>query len=127
MDIALQMGGKTIIMVGQDLAYSDNRKHVSGHVHVNGQDSIKPINTMRTVKSANGETLYTTLGLLSFKRWIENRIQDEPDKKFINATEGGAFIKGAEHKGLGAAIEQYLKEDYKIDEMIQNIIDKVNL
>jgi len=48
---------------------------------------------MRRVKGQNGEMLYTSLGLLSYKYWIEK--QDTKEKRiFINATEGGAYIEG---------------------------------
>lgn len=121
-DIALQMGGNPIILIGQDLAFSDNKHHASGYVHTNGEVDVKPLKNMRTVKGASGELLYTTLGLLSYKRWIENRIEDEKDKIFINATEGGAYIKGAQHCSLETVIQERLTNSYDIGGIIQNII-----
>lgn len=121
-DIALQMGANPIILTGQDLAFTDNKHHASGYVHTNGEVDVKPLKNMRTVKGASGEMLYTTLGLLSYKRWIENRIEEEKDITFINATEGGAFIKGADHITLEAAIDKYMTKIYQVDNIIKNIV-----
>ncbi|WCN38140.1 motility associated factor glycosyltransferase family protein [Aneurinibacillus uraniidurans] len=106
MDMAIRFGGNPIVFVGQDLAYTNNEHHADGSMY--GEEKyIEPVSTMRKVKGQNGEWLYTRMGLLSFKHWIENKISDHPSLTFINATEGGALIEGCEHISLQNFISLY--------------------
>lgn len=123
LDIALKMGANPVIFVGQDLAYQGDKHHISEYVHNDYLGDIKPVDNMRKVKGQDGELLNTTLGLLSYKRWIENRIRDEADVVFINSTEGGAFIKGAKHISLKETIDTYLTRSYHIKGMIDSVIN----
>lgn len=107
LDLSIKFGGNPIIFVGQDLAFSDNRTHVSGGMY-GDHPEVKSLPNMRKVKGHNGEWLSTTLGLLSYKHWIENKIQEHPDIRFINATEGGAYIEGCEHMELRKVIDSVL-------------------
>lgn len=91
LDIIIRFGCNPIIFVGQDLAFSDGRNYVRGTL--NCTENILDKN-LRPVKGVNGETVYTTKSLAIFKRWIENRIAEEKDILFINATEGGSDIEG---------------------------------
>lgn len=104
MDMAIRFGGNPIVFVGQDLAYVGNRHHADGDMYGAGE-VVKSLPNMRKVKGQNGELLDTTLGLLSFKRWIENKIKDTVDVEFINATEGGALIEGCKNMKLSEFIE----------------------
>lgn len=65
--------------------------------------------------------LYTSLGLLSYKYWIENRILNE-QRIFINATEGGAYIEGMKHIKLRDVISDYLKESFNFKDEIESIL-----
>ncbi|MCX7748437.1 MAG: DUF115 domain-containing protein [Clostridia bacterium] len=122
LDIALKMGGGPILFVGQDLANTGNKHHVSGALNET-DTSVKVLKNMRTVKGIHNETLYTTIGMLSFKRWIEKRIDEEKGITFINATEGGAKIEGAKHIPLEKAIYAYLTREYDFKEMIAPYIN----
>ena len=98
--LAIRFGGNPIVFVGQDLAFTNGQSHAYGGL-VN-QDVSR-----RKVKGQNGEFLDTTLGLLSFKHWIENKIRDNL-VEFINATEGRAYIEGCKHISLQDFIDQYM-------------------
>ncbi|WP_425448034.1 6-hydroxymethylpterin diphosphokinase MptE-like protein [Dethiothermospora halolimnae] len=98
MDMAIKFGGNPIVFVGQDLAYTNNKHHADGTMY--DKDDVKSLSNMRKIRGQNGEVLDTTLGLLSFKHWIENKIIDNPSVNFINATEGGAYIEGCKHMRL---------------------------
>lgn len=106
MDMAIRFGGNPIIFVGQDLAYTNSEHHADGNMY-GEEEKVKETPNMRKVKGQNGEMLTTTLGLLSFKYWIENRIADFPEILFINATEGGVYIDGCQHMTLRDVISQY--------------------
>ncbi|GED14544.1 motility associated factor glycosyltransferase family protein [Aneurinibacillus migulanus] len=109
LDIATRMGGNPIIFVGQDLAFTNNEHHADGSMY--GEEEKVKINpTMKQVRGQNGETLWTNIGLLSYKYWIEERIQREPNVTFINATEGGAYIEGCIHIPLYEVIKKYINK-----------------
>ncbi|GEN35035.1 motility associated factor glycosyltransferase family protein [Aneurinibacillus danicus] len=107
LDIALRMGGNPIIFVGQDLAFTNNEHHADGSMY--GESPEVKINpTMKWIKGQHGEMLPTSIGLLGYKYWIEQRIKREPNVTFINATEGGAFIEGCQHLSLAETIRMYV-------------------
>ena len=102
LDLSIRFGGNPIIFVGQDLAFTDNRSHcdnVLGTTIITEERNIK-------VKSADGQVLNTTKALLSYKYWIENKILRTPGRRFINASEGGAYIEGCIHQTLKQTINE---------------------
>ncbi len=119
LDIAIKMGGNPIILVGQDLAYVNGKNHAQHGSHTSIYSP--ELKNMRRVKGQNGEMLYTSLGLLSYKYWIENRILNE-QRIFINATEGGAYIEGMKHIKLRDVISDYLKESFNFKDEIESIL-----
>lgn len=97
LDMSIKFGGNPIIFIGQDLAYTDNKDHAEDAIYSNNKCTG---NITRKVKGQNDMVLDTTLFLLSFKNWIENKIKKYPNIRFINATEGGAIIEGCEHMSM---------------------------
>ena len=90
LDIGITFGCRRIIFLGLDLAYTDDYAHASDTSRRNAimtQD-------MRQVEDIHGKLIYTGRSLDMFRLWIENRIRDVKDMEFIDATEGGARIKG---------------------------------
>lgn len=121
LDIAIKMGCSTIILVGQDLAFIDGKNHAR---HGTDLDINTPeLKSMRRVMGQNGKMLYTTLGLLSYKYWIENRIEKET-RQFVNASEGGAIINGMKHIKLKDVITDYLKKSFNIAQRIKTILEE---
>jgi len=51
----------------------------------------------------------TNKAMLSFKKWFERRIAHYAHKRFLNATQGGAFIEGASPIDIDT-LERELKE-----------------
>ena len=49
---------------------------------------------MISVEDINGQSIYTNRGLNMFRQWIESRIKGIDGIEFIDASEGGAKIKG---------------------------------
>ena len=106
LDIGIKFGCNPIIFTGQDLAYTNNEHHADAKMYnPNRSEKIIELPNMRKVMGQNGELLNTTLGLLSYKYWIENKIKDHTEIMFFNATEGGAAIDGAKHSTLMATVE----------------------
>lgn len=109
LDIAIRMGGNPIIFVGQDLAFTNQEHHADGRMY-GEEEKIKINPTLRQVQGQNGEMLWTNIGLLGYKYWIEERIQREKSITFINATEGGAYIDGCIHMPLSEVLDSYINK-----------------
>lgn len=101
LDVSIRLGARRIILLGVDLAYTDNLAHATGtsrREHT-GTDGLIP------VKAMNGNTVYASKLFVMYREWIENRIQDEKDVEVIDATEGGALIKGTTICALSEIIQ----------------------
>jgi hypothetical protein len=124
MSIADYIGCDPIILIGQDLAYTDGKCHSEGAL-------IKEINKEQNkVDNESGieiEDIYNNKVLtngvwLSFLRWFESYIQYYTDKEVIDATEGGAKIKGTKIMTLKDTIDKYCHSDREIDKKICSIL-----
>ncbi|OGI21130.1 MAG: hypothetical protein A2287_09975 [Candidatus Melainabacteria bacterium RIFOXYA12_FULL_32_12] len=156
------MGCNPIILIGQDLAYTDGKCYSSGSIFEKlkcvknektgkfeiqtpddladildpqgkyPKEHIKELAKLRfdeitenlyQVKGQNGEMLWTEPGYAMFIRYFENAAADFADKtKFINSTEGGAYLEGFEHIPLRSALEKYAKEDLNAESIIHESV-----
>lgn len=89
-DYLIQCKCKDLTSIGLDLAYTDNKSHSFGIGKSTCSDN------MFTVKSVNGGLVPTTNVLNMYRLWIEERIKNVTDIKFINLSHG-AYIKGMEN------------------------------
>ena len=96
LEISIRMGARQIVLVGADLAYTSGRDHAAETAYVR---EIQQDNTCMT-EDVNGNQVMTAKNFNIYRRWIEKRIQREREKaagiRFIDATEGGARIRGTE-------------------------------
>lgn len=121
--IAEYMGCDPIVLVGQDLAYaSDGQSHVSGADHARDGLATSPLTMQKTkVLGNNGEmldSLDTWIGML--KRFEFDIDKAKGSYKVINATEGGARIKGTEVMTLQEVIDKYLQDDIDTRKILNN-------
>ncbi|MDD3223520.1 MAG: DUF115 domain-containing protein [Clostridium sp.] len=91
LSIAINGKANAIIFLGQDLAYINNKSHCDDYVH--GNYMIDSEGIFQKVKGVDGSLLNTTEGWLYFKNWIEKKIAQNPQIKFINSSVG-ARISG---------------------------------
>lgn len=116
---AYQMGADPIILVGQDLAYSkDGHTHAAGtnyeaHV-ITGQEQRGYLR----VKANDGGEVRTDAVYYQFLKWFENWFKQFPDRKYINATEGGALIEGAVAMTLREVIDRYCTSRVDVRQVI---------
>lgn len=140
-DFCLQLGADPIIFVGQDLAYTDRRRHASfthdpdadGYEYEVPEQWLSASKASDTVeikagseKQANywrrsrviwvpandGGQVATDDKLLTFLHWFEERIRSQKGSRiFINATEGGARIEGTLVLSLQEALNRYCPDD----------------
>lgn len=103
--LAEKLGFQTIILVGQDLAYTGNRSHMEGTF---SEEDIqrKRINATAMVEDLDGNMVPTQPNMLMFLQWFEDQMKEKPDLKVIDATEGGAKKKGAVNMTLKDAVQK---------------------
>ena len=101
MDVAIRLGAARVICLGLDLAYTNDATHASDtmdYTSCAASDEYK-------VKAFDGGTVNSSNLFIVYREWIEQRIQREKECRFINATEGGAYIEGMQHMSLKEAMK----------------------
>ena len=105
--LAMELGFKTIILVGQDLAFTDGKGHTKG-AYDNEEKNVKDATQAEyvcEVESIDGGTVKTETRMRSYLRWFENSIAAHKEIKVIDATEGGALIHGSTVMKLSEVIQ----------------------
>ena len=64
-------------------------------------------NSLRNVEDVYGNMIQTSKNLYIYLRWIQNRIAEEKTVEFIDATEGGARIKGTKVMRLRDVVDKF--------------------
>ncbi len=101
LDLAIQCDAREIITIGMDLAYTGGVSHASATADRHEtQDEL----TVET-KGWSGGTVQTSELFNMYRVWIERRIADTSGVRFINATEGGAYVSGMEHLRLAECLD----------------------
>lgn len=109
--LAEYLGFKRIILVGQDLAFSDNKKHTSEYISEK-EIGDEEDSEYAYVEGIDGSMMLTYANFKMYKEWFENRIVDNRELTVINATGGGARINGAVHADLKETIEKYCVAEF---------------
>ncbi|MCI8717774.1 MAG: motility associated factor glycosyltransferase family protein [Lachnospiraceae bacterium] len=114
--LAQRLGFKTIIFVGQDLAYPNDKEHSESVYNDSSRNNIHNLNKEYfEVEDIYGEKVKTEYNMNQYRLWFEQAVIVYSEIKFIDATEGGAKKKGMEILTLEAAIKQKCKLEKKID------------
>jgi hypothetical protein len=109
-ELAYFMGYKTIVLIGQDLAYSENgQSHSNGHVLGEKEVQFKESDEFVTKYGGKG-TIRTTKVWNMFRNFFEKDIEHANKENIltINATEGGARIHGAIEMPFSEVINKYI-------------------
>ncbi len=127
-NIAEALGCNPIILVGQDLAYGEaGETHASGAIYaknISKEDLEKnEKDEYIRVKGNYSEWLYTTKTLYTFLQDYEYDLERYKGV-CINATDGGAFIKGTKLMKLDETIEKYLTKSYYPLEIIKKNVGR---
>lgn len=112
LDFLVGMGFKTIILVGQDLAYPNGVAHTQNAYR--GKEAMLDFSESKylQVEDNDGNLIWTEWNMNAYRKWIEQYICRFPSVRFINATEGGARIHGTEIWTLKDAIETFCKSEF---------------
>ncbi len=111
--LALANRCRTIILMGQDLCFTDNKMHAEGTWMDNNKD-ILAIREKIPARNIFGEDVFTDSVFVSMKTTMENIARWCQAAHYINATEGGLAIEGFENKRLSLVMQEDLPEA-KID------------
>lgn len=118
--IAEYLGFKTVITIGLDLAFKEDKKHVSIAYNDGGVTKKEEEAGKYTyVKGQNGEMLRTYHNFVIYKDWFESKIKQQ-NVQFINATEGGVYLEGAKYMTFEQAVEQFCKSPINVSDIIKN-------
>ncbi len=104
--ICYELGIKDIILIGQDLAYTGETTHAGGVISAGINGDIGTV----MIDGIDGEKVRTRSDWIGYLRWFEHAIEliahEAPDVSVIDATEGGALIRGTRVMTLREAISQ---------------------
>lgn len=124
MSVAIKLGLKKIIFMGQDLCYTEGSLYAKGSWMEN--DGNLNFLAKGFIKTTNvlGETVYSNKPFLAMRDLFERKIKLSPDVKFINATERGLNIAGASNKTFADVIAEDFEESRDIEGLISEIISQ---
>lgn len=122
----ITMGFQKIVFIGQDLCYTEGKLFADG---VANNDETVNLNNSSIFKTNDifGNEVYTDKQFWGMKQYFETLIHENPDVKFINATEGGLNIIGAENSTLEKVIKEELNEEHDFSFIFQEIIKDIAL
>lgn len=120
--IAKEAGMNPIILIGQDLAFTNNKSHANGTFQENMPENTEyDPNSYISVEDINGNQVMTMHNLRAYKEWFEKQIEVNPQLKVIDATEGGAKIYGSEIIPLKDVIERECTKEYDFDAIMAGL------
>ncbi len=127
-ELASSMDFKQILIIGQDLAYGeDGNSHAKNHIFGSDEIKQKAHDEYTEAYGGNGK-VRTTKFWKMFLNGYENKIAQnkEEEKTFltINATEGGARIKGTIEMPLSEALETYVDKAYTKEQIVLDLPSK---
>ncbi len=122
LSLAFELGFKNVILIGQDLAFTDGRGHVSGF-EKSEQKNREHVEqrVLVEVEALGGGTVQTDIQMNSYLQWFEQEIKFHPDVTVYNATEGGARIHGAVEVSLKDAIEKLCIQNMNFDDLLKEV------
>jgi hypothetical protein len=112
---------KRVILVGQDLAYDGEVTHLGGEK----DDNIHDMDTM-WVEDIHGNPIQTRRDWYTYLEWFQNAIELKKDMEVIDATEGGAKIKGSIIMSLQKVVDTYCNNTVDCREVINRALPCLN-
>ena len=98
--LAIYIGFKEIVFVGQDLCYKGRTLHAEGTSAQFTKNKTNAVNA----KDIFGDDVTIPNDFILIKGQIEATIKEHPEIRFLNATEGGIHITGANNVNLRSVL-----------------------
>jgi hypothetical protein len=129
--LAQRLGCSPIVLVGQDLAYTDGQAYARGTPYEGSRvklaadgktlehersaaldaanTSLPKSEPLRSVTAWGGQgTVHSSIGFSAVRNWLELAAEvlghDKPEQRLVNATEGGARVEGFEELTLAEVL-----------------------
>lgn len=118
-------GFETIILIGQDLALTGNRRYSDKDIDAEKEALEKGYNLIE-IESYDGGVVKTREDYRTYLKWFEAAIAVTDAQRVINATEGGAMIHGAINMTLREALDKYATKEYDIRAIIDAVPKALN-
>lgn len=123
--IAQMLGFQTIIMIGQDLAYTDNRTHSAASVRGEWNLDASKLDHVMT-EGIDGKPIAASNEFTLYRNWIQEQIVRYPNLTVIDATEGGAKIYGSKIMTFREAINTYCDKTCDFSQIIAQTNDLIS-
>ncbi len=118
--LAVELGCKPIILIGQDLAYTGLRRYASytwvDETSPNSVDPVK-VNLIRE-KDIWGRETYTAKNMLTYRDWLKQFFK-KVKGTFVNATEGGILKDGVDIRNFVEVSYIALKNPFNALEILE--------
>lgn len=115
--LGVELGYKRIVLVGQDLAFTDKKAH-AGMGNYNENDLVTYFSL---VDGYHGDKVITRGDFKHYIDWYNMRIPQLTECEVINATEGGVKLKGTIQMPLSEVVERYCTQIYEADKVIAGL------
>ncbi len=110
LQLLYKLGFSTIILIGQNLAYKDEKMYSEGIDYDYLEELTNEAEKGIKVKDVYGNEVLTDEGFNRMRQQIEFYIRNFHDANVINTTKYGANIEGASFIELEKVIKEYLKD-----------------
>lgn len=133
LQIAEALGCNPIILVGVDLAFTNERFYADGiAANLNlAEEDLKKKETADSLSvletDIHGQPIRTLWKWIAEAKWISNFAKQHPETDIINATEGGLGFEGIPNRTLEEVIKRHLSEPQEPIKQINEIIQKNSL
>ncbi len=121
LDLACRMGANPILFVGQDFAYSWFRNYASNTIYHASTFYAEKSSTARA-DDLFGNSTFTTENMIAYRDYFVRRMKQQPEVRFINATEGGILTEGVEILPLWEALDQGLGHHVDVSGTLANCV-----
>ena len=114
--LALHLGFRKIVLIGQDLAFTGGVTHTKGVGDALGDnDEYIKSRHLVEVEGIDGTLLQTDYQMWIYKQWFEKAIRINKESiRVIDATEGGARIEGTEIQTLSNVIQTECTQEFSM-------------
>jgi hypothetical protein len=132
-EIAHALGCNPIILVGMDLAFTNQQVYAEGVIensNLSQEHITKNLDfdsELILKKDIYNQPIYTLWKWITESEWTSEFATNHPNLTILNATEGGLGFKGIPNQTLQEVSEKHLNTSYQFKEWIQKEINKYSL
>lgn len=109
---------RTIIMMGQDLAYTGDKTHSEVTVRGSVRTEIEDLEHVVMDTDIYGNPVRSSQEFRLYREWFEKQIAENPELTVIDATEGGVRIAGSILMTAREAIEKYCTRGFDFEKIV---------